>query len=434
MKTLRYLVIGVLFVLACAPEQSDEVRRREDSVREYDRLNKAAGSYVGVLKKNNGATVPASVEIVVIKNPTDAGEKPILSVTLRVGLLGGVTITSTSASYDWGTAQVSAAFARKGGAFLTAAAGRANTSGVLELRGKIDDGRWADGRLVGPHFGDATLLLDRKGKDQFENFSEKRYRIVWETNQESESLATSLVVKRRNVAEESPSTSDLPYLPGLDASVVFEPFAKTPQSARKSYYDPLAGTFDLQFTDTSWIRLDGLALPTGNEAETTMRGWLTMGGNPVAGIRLEPVNDPKPIKTVPPLTYLGTYQGSSEAVAYKAIAYVDAQGSTGSNQPDLPFPTFPQMKLEVSVCNGDEIYKTNQFRLDILDYLNRKALFRRMDVDLSPLEIYFEKGWTFLDGTYLNSQGTTERPKLKLRPNVEVATKGCATVAPEGQK
>ena len=416
-----------LSLSSCAPEQTPEVRRREDSDRAFERLGYAAGVYAGYVLDSKTEITPLSIEVHVTKNPNGNVETPILSVGLRIGLFGGVTVASTSAFFDWGANELVATFARHG-----ASSGHGTlpggAPGGFELKGTLKDGKISQATLIGPHLGKRDLVLEKDGASRFDTETKWNYEVVWDTSEGKPNLKGLLKVKNKSTTQEAPATSDLPYLPSLEASLVFEPFASTPENATTVLYDPTNATLDLQFTDFSWVRTTGVSLALDSNAQIAPQGRLNLGGVSLRNLLLKPIANPPQLAMLPPVYYLGTFQGSPSSIAYKAVAYLNYLGTAGVNKLDVPFPSFPVMRMELDICNSDEVFDQKVLRLDVLDHLNHRAVFHRLSTQQDPLEVYFKEDWSSLHGTFLQADPHEggNKPKVILQPNAEVGEKGCA--------
>ena len=180
------------------------------------------------------------------------------------------------------------------------------------------------------------------------------------------------------------------------------------------------------------MRISGLSLSMASHEVGSLEGVLNLGGVSLRTLSLKPLPKMPVLSKLPPSTFLGTYQGSPQSIAYKAVAYLNFLGGSDSNNPDLPFLTFPKMRIEVDVCNGDEVMNQAVLKLSVLDYLGRKAVFHRLGTEHDPLEIVFAHDWSKVEGTFLQTDAHEggRKPKVVLRPNAEVLDKGCAAKTP----
>lgn len=443
-RVIQVLVVVCVFS-SCTPEQSAEVRRREDQDRAMDRLNKAVGFYKGYLEVEKGKLTPLTIQVQATKNPTGNGQKPLLIVSLNIGLFGGVSMASTSTSFDWGSGEIVATFSRgpqkdsgsPSGTLPGSGTGNGppagpnfgNTNGAgtnmngFELRAFVDKDGMREASLKGSHSGQRMLILDNS--QGVPPSLEHIFELKW---QSTNSPLTILKIRDRALPESAPETSDLPYFPGLDASLEFDGFAAVSQVAKQALYDPILGTLDIKFAETSWLHITGVALDNNDLNLVEMKGRLSFEGKTLQRIVIEPKNKISKLHRFPPSTFLGTYQGNSDALAYKVFVRLNPQLSKGANDTNLPFAAFPKMQLEVNICNKDEVMDQHTLELHSVDFLEQKALFKRLGTDQNGLDITFTSNWAKVKGQYQQNDihAGGSNATLVLEPNSDVARLGCA--------
>lgn len=442
MKTFLVLLVLTL-VTSCANELSPEKKARELADREYSRLEKAAGVYSGFLQSSETEIAPVAVTVIVQKNPTSSGEKPLLLVVLKTGLFGGVTVPSSSAAFDFGTKEISAAFnAPKkdpNAAGNPSNSGNPTNSGTttaLEFKATIENDSLVNPLLTGAHQGVHKLKLSKQGKDLFSSKVEYKFlvSIAEEDGEFGKTPQGVMTVKIRKDPEPGTSTSDLPIFPGLEASLSFNSFAATPQVATSVLYDPIVGTMDLQFSSVSLIRLKHVYLTLDTASEKLLppeiHGEITLGGAKLRDVVLKESFLQTTLVAVPPKTYVGIFQGDPNGVVFKTVAYLNYQGGTAKNPLEFPFLNFPSMQMDVVVCLGDSDAQKMILKLDNVDYLSRKGLFRKVATPgESPFEFKWSDNFRVMDGTFHETGGggtNLSQPHMKLVQRSEEGFKGCA--------
>ena len=425
-----FLSVSLLLLLAsCANELSDEVKNREISDREYSRLSEAEGNYVGYMEgpAPKKGRVPVNVIVTVRKNPTDNKEQPILEGTLRIGFFGGVTIGSSSGFYDFGKKSLVLSFgkAQAGASSPTSTAptpggGTPSSSpSTLEFRATVDNGNLVDPVFIGANTGTHSLVLSKTGASLFFGKAQDDYLLYFSDSKGTMPTQYSgiLNLKQINAPQMAPSTADLPLFPGMNASVTFETMGVRPQVARLVLYDPIQGTLDMNFTDSSWVMMkDFFIVPDGITAKnpSEFAGQVVLGGDKKNIVRATSVEHAPDVGRLPPPTFVGTYSIGPDVI-YKSVAYLDYGGSSGTNSSELPFLKFPSLKLQLLICTDDDTQGSSTLFLDSLDYLKKVAVFRRPDSTYDPLELHWDRGWQNLSGSFLGSSETPggDKPKVK---------------------
>jgi len=403
-----------VLVSGCAKEQSQEQRLREETERKYARLSKAAGVYLGYLERRTENLVPVELTVTVQNNPIDGQDEPLLQGSLRIGLLGGVKIASSASSFDWGNGRLSFKFERK--------SGDNGHAGAIEVRALFTDGVLKNAVLDAPRQGSFPLTIARGATSLFSAQSDMNY--GWKTPG-AEKIAgfdddAVLSLSLRNESFAAPANLDLPYLPGLDGTVRFSALAKSPEVAREVIYDPLDGTLELYFTESSRLRFDGLFLRTPESVlvPEELRGFAALSSVQVASVaakRLSP-GEPLKITALPPRGFRGIYKG--QGIPYRSEVYFDYLGTQGNNSLEFPFPYFPRMRLEHVICVNKVADTRQMLNLVSIDHLNGIAAFQFFgSTNHKDLELHYTPGWQSLDGYFMAGQGVgTARPRLTIAP------------------
>jgi hypothetical protein len=421
MKRIAFLALSFLFLIlitTCAKEQSQEERLREQDTRKLARLSKAAGEYRGFLTESANQIVPINLIVSVQANPVNGEDEPVLQGSLRIGLFGGVQIASSAGSFDWGIGKISFAFQR------SSAAG---SSKALEVRAFFKDGILSQAVLDAPRQGVFPLDLKRQGVQLFTN--DKEFKFAWNTpgslvNPDPICMDvvpdSLLTINLRPQSFPAPGNLDLPYVPGLNATMQFSPLAQAPETATTVIYDPIGGTMDLYFTPVSLLHFDNLFLSSPSDALSleSLSGFLSHGSVQTAQIKVIQTTKSNPvvIAPLPQRKYRGLYYaGGAEIRAEVNFEYLKAQLFNTDN---LPFPAFPKISLELVKCIGTKAERRDTLNLVSVDHMNGVASFQMVP---SPnpvdLDLVYSVNWDSLDGLFLQGSGVgSPRPRLSITP------------------
>lgn len=390
--------------------------------------------YSGYLKKNDKTSVPASVTIYPVRNPSTSSEDPTLDTALRVGFFEGVTISSSFSYLDWSKGQVVAAFNRSAGA-------------ALEFRATLKEGPLTDAFLSGPHSGIIPLTLNRNGRSYFDSNSESSFKLLMG---EPNPTVALLSIKRKREDIAAPVNSDLPYIPGLEVSLKVDGLSETSQNAKRVIYDPIEGTLDIELSDTSSLELSGLFLIEGDTPGTFIPfkelkdGRAIHAGRSIADLkasRLTKPNEELPLHELPSKVYVGTFTGankedeqSPDILEWPAIITIDYQGTTGTNSADYIFPTFPNLRMTITLCNGDLSFAEKQLFLSSVDHVRRTAIFKSANSSATALSkndldiVNYPTDWNNFKGVFKSTSETSssgsEKATIQVRANSNI--KSCS--------
>jgi hypothetical protein len=428
MKRVGVLGLGLAFLLLssnCAKEQSKEERTREQVLRKLARLSKAAGDYRGFLSHADNMIVPVDLVITVLSNPTNGDDDPMLQGSLRIGLFGGVQVASSAGSFDWGDGRVSFTFDRG----ITGGSSKA-----LELRAYYKDGALTEAVLDAPRQGRFPLDLKRDASAQFS--SDQEFNFGWRTPGATANLSPDpdasttapdalLRVNLRDQSFPAPGNLDLPYVPGLNATVLFNPLGQSPETATTVIYDPIGGTMDLYFTAVSLLHFDNLFLdPTSSDlTPNLLEGYIALG-SVVQLSHLQAKRVPSSASVVinsipsnPFKRYRGIYVGLGPED--RAEVYIKYMGSQTKNTDNFPFPNLPTIQLEMVICVGTEAHRRRVLSLVSIDHLNGIANFRYQNSpNEKDLELKYSTNWDSMDGNFLQGDGLgTVPPRLSITPS-----------------
>lgn len=446
----KIIMISVVSItVSCARETSKEDRKREETERQFNRLDRATGSYLGFVAVDDDRIVPLELDLSTVRNPVEGDDDPALTATLRIGLFGGVRISSRSVSYDWGSGKISASFDRgaAGGTVnsgLSPAMGTAGMRGSpLELRGVLRDGTIESAEIDGPNSGRTAIELSRTGPYLFSDQPSYTYRVSFGTT------PAQLDIKPLVSPRAAPGTSDLPVLPPLEASIRFSGSAIVPQTATDVIYEPLTGLLELQLRADARIRVENIFL-TRSATQTGLHGWMpptnyegqVIQGAAVIGDASFSSNfpglsltNPGNLSLLPPRYFTGTYRGSQSPVEFPAIASLEYLNTQGTNSAEYPFPAFPKFRFKVLVCSGNRPLKEGTYDMSAMNPLDSTARFiDTRNTVLSVLDLRYLNDWNQLVGRFTSSSSgaiDTRDPQLRISAASGVGSVDCSFLQPE---
>ena len=439
---------------SCAKETSKEEKKREETDRQFARIQQAAGSYSGYVQIADDAIVPLSLDLTASRNPQGGSDNPALIGSMRIGMFGGVTIPSASASYDSGNGKVAVTFKRSGAtnAFGGSGAGSGSaaasaTAGDLELRATLSNGALANAVLDGPNLGPHTVQLTTGGANLFSEQDSYVYdaEVADELSNGAITPNAQLNIKRETTPRVAPQTSDLPVLPPLNASLRFVNLGIVPQNIQDFQYDPLTGVVQLYFSNTSKIEIDNVFLTPDATKATSLTDWhpaaeldggVFVGATKYGAVRLGGgfpglgLDEATKISDLPPKYFTGTYKGTNSAtISFPAIASLEYDNTKGNNSPEYPFPTFPMMTLKVLICSGTQPLKQGSFDLTALDQVKGNARFTDNGGASPSVEVQYLNNWQSFNGRFTtNTSGNidTHDPQLQLKATSNITTFDCS--------
>lgn len=440
---------------ACAKETSDEERRREDDNRQYARLEKAAGEYFGYVEAQPGKVVPLGLSLTTSRSPQAGGDKPSLTGSLRIGVLGGVTLASGATSYDWGSGKLAITFNRKSGA-------------PLELRGRISNGKFVEAKLDGPNTGAHDVELMLNGANLFDDQDLFLFdaAVTDDSNLALSNFApihnAQLSLRRTSTAKEPTADSDMPLLPALDASLRFMNLGQVPQVATSVAYDPLTGIVDVTMRDSSGLHIDDVFiskadLPADATAslDTTiparlLRGTVVVGAQPYGYIFLDgkfpaaslKVADQASIRALPPGFFAGTYQGSKMDFALPAVASIEYLNASSENSAEYPFREIPKLRMKLLLCDGTAPLLPQTMEIQALDQVHSRVRFASnastsaaaaasSGAGSEENTITFNADWSEINGRFSNKSSDTVmvgEPQLLMKSTAGVRSLTCGSI------
>jgi len=408
-------VLGLPLVYSCAKEVSDEDRRREESDRELARLAAAEGSFPGFVRMSDSQGVPFRIDIQSKRNPQSGLDKPTLNVAMNIGFFGGVSLVASEANYDWGSGKLTATFSSSSGPGAGGGAGAGSTANTFEIQmtGLKDKKSFQKAMIKGSVLGERSLTsLDYDPITRDENsFS---FPMVFSLGAENQTAILNL--KRLNVDVPAPSNSDMPTLPPIRSSLLFTTAANVSQEGILTWYDPLAGTLDIQLRENTWLRIAKLYAPVDQSQQTLADvkvpeydGSVYIGGRSAYAARLNFDTGrfglaSYELRTLPKY-YLGTYKGSSEGLELRAIAALTDNGTTVENPSDIGIPSSPSLQLKLMYClDGRTNYAINA-TIFALDYLAGQMRFREDGLGKRLTQVNISQNWLKLDGIITDQSG-----------------------------
>ncbi len=415
--------LTMFFVAACAKETSKEERKREETERQYRRMQKAEGHYAGFVAIDGTRLVPLSLDLTTNRNPKDGGDNPTLSASVRIGMFGGIVVSSNAVSFDWGNGRFSVSLAKQ------KLAPDISGTAPLEIRGVLVENAVSDGVIEGPISGSHAVSLAKDGPNLFTEQDHYNYQTqVSDVALTGDMVANSqLSLKRLALPHVSPSTSDLPSLPAFDASIRFANLGVVPQVATDVLYDPILGFVELQFGANTVLRVDNLYL-NRDVLSMSLADWKpdqVYAGNIVHGAAVYGhikigsdfpslgLTDAVTVPELPPKYFIGTYKGLVKTLT--AMASLEYQNTRGTNSAEFPFSYFPNFTLKVLLCDGPHRFTLESYDLSAMDQIRSLARFQNAN---GIFDIKFTPGWKALEGK-LKKAGATgsidaKDPQLKI--------------------
>lgn len=463
-RSLILALCGASFVLtACAKESSKEERQREEHDRQFRRLQKAEGHYAGFVEMKDGKIVPMALDLAANRTPSNGSDNPSLSAAVKLGLFGGVVLSTNVVSFDWGNGNVTISLPKQSGgagsddpdktlslsAPITRAA--AAPTAALELRGSMNDDGLANGVIDGPISGSHSVTLKKDGTDLF---SEQDH-FTYQTQITGASALggsvinnSQLYLNRRSGQRPSSNSSDLPSLPAFDASIRFANLAAVPSTASDVVYDPLLGSMDIRFGANTVLRvndifMDKTALTVALsdwQPTKAFTGRILLGATNYGSVHIGPefpgvglaANAPT-INDLPPRTYVGTYTTKDETLQFTTLALITYENAQGTNAAEFPFASFPVLTLRILVCSGNDAFSDASYKVEAMDQIRNLARMRAASAteDKQILDLTYTTGWQSIVGKFRapSSGGQIDfgNSQLKLWP-VTVSEFSCSSI------
>jgi hypothetical protein len=224
-----------------------------------------------------------------------------------------------------------------------------------------------------------------------------------------------LTLNLSNQSVTAPANFDLPFLPGLNATVTFSPLGKSPETAKSVIYDPIGGTLELYFTDVSHLLFQNIFLSPSTSGQAlelkALDGTVLLGSVNNGTIHANQVSSTRrvPITLLPPKVLRGTYQGSG--IAYRTDIFLDYSGKQMLNTLEFPFPVFPGIRAEVVVCSGTEPQRRRALNMVSVDHLNGVAAFQLVgSPNAKDFEFTYSPNWLSIDGYFTEGDGVGTTP------------------------
>lgn len=441
------IVTTATLLHGCAKESSTEDRRREENERELSRLNLASGSYFGYVKVDEEKLVPLELELTPTRNPTNGDDNPELSAAMTIGLFGGITLSSRMTSFDWGSGKLSISFDRASSAGPSGMGGRGS---VLELHGNLTDGEITNAAINGPNGGTRPVILAKNGPKLLTASEKYRYQISFSDSAllndltPQSSTTAQLSLKTLVTPRVAPATSDLPYLPPLEASLRFPGLAIVPQTATDVIYDPLDGFIELQLRSDSKIRIENVYLSQSVltsgidkwQPESIVTGSVIHSANMIGSAKIESgfpgigLVEPMPLADLPPRYFKGTYKSEQNPVSFPMIASIDYINSQGVNSGEYPFAYFPKLRIKILICSGGRPFREGTYDMTALNPLDGTA--RLLDIrtgNSSGIDLRYLNDWSEIIGRFITSSTgaiDTRNPQIRMKPLEEGGATDCS--------
>lgn len=437
MRNLYSFLIFLSAIASCAKEQNPEDAHREEERRNLERLQRANGKYEGFATRENNQKIPVQLLIETSKNPSSNIDQPIVQTTMRMGLFGGVEIVSSKTSYDWKTNELIATFTK----------GKDSTENSLELHASISDGKWQHGQLHGARTGVVDLTMDGGPDYQLKTYTDSKefvYKMTFGDPAAGNQSNSQLQIKRlensvrlENVTQVE---SDLPIFPAIQASVVFNGYEETPETAAAAIYDPLRASLQIYLDSGAQIFVKNLyasnldALSLVEQSPEGLTGSVIVGSTQRDQVKLERSAPTQHTAFNRPSRFVGTYQGSPSAPALNALVYLDYMGQQKTNSSDQIFKVFPAFRLRVLECLGVTQMRERIFDAYAVDLLQGVMKFAPLTGPGSQgstsetVEVSPDANWGALHGKVINTQttgGGTVVPKFDVHKVDDKLENGC---------
>ncbi len=399
------LIAGLLASASCAREQSAEDRAREIRERDIQRLSRGAGSFQGVVNTASGGTVPFALAVNISRNPQDDGDSPELQVRMRIGLFGGVDLTSDAVSYDYGRGHLTAKF--------TPAAGDAGLGKSLEFQGKVAELGIENGQILASS-GQVYKVVagTAPGLQLTEPGLEAIYGLTLSPNDTRMPVEAVLSLTRRTGDIAARVSSDMLRLPQMDGALRFAGTSRLPHETSTVEYDVLMDSLEVSFPGSSDLRMvfPGLSARTGDAQLTfasipALVGTYTIASKEAGKVAVSS----SPTKLIdkvrktplPPPYFMGYYE-NSVGDRLKTVGHAVYLGSVGSAVSAMPFERFLRMRLEITICLGSRAYMSKKLLVDSVDYLAGKATFVREVAGRERVYVDYGDSWNQLDAVIID--------------------------------
>jgi hypothetical protein len=383
---------------SCAKEVSDEDRRREETDRELRRLESAEGDFSGLIEVAPRRGVPFVMSILATRNPQANADTPTLTATLSLGFFGGVSLVAERVGYDWGSGKITAVFGKL----------------EVELDGLKDKKSFERGTITGSKLGQRSLIAIASNSIEQ---SAREYMLPMSFRGGESSQTALLNIKRTSADIDAPEFSDLSTLPPLQSAIRLSNVSQVLHALERTWFDPLAGTIDLQIRNDSWIRISdvfasleesdqGLVLEPAMKSE--FFGAMYLGGQAVTDTsfsfdtaRLN-MGEYAPRKV--PRFFTGTYKGSESGLTLKMYASLDDSGGVMQNPSELEFSNVPDLRLRLVRCMDGSPINTIVLKIFSLDYLRSKLVFTDVNGSAQRLTtINVNQDWQLWNGSIIDN-------------------------------
>jgi hypothetical protein len=348
-----------------------------------------------------------------LTGPQADGDQPELQISLNLGFFSGVSLQTTTKSYDWKTGELNARFAvgASPGPELQSArnAQQPSSSGGIELQAILLDGKISAARLVGALTGVTELVLE--ASEESPNLTPLDSVSLSLSRQDNpEDNFASLSLKALSNQTKKPEHSDLPSFPSLEASFTFPGVSHT-ESTAEVFYDPLIGEIEIRtgsfsklvfrnlFTAPEDLRL---GLETLKRGPDNWQGSIFTSAKKLVDVvaRIDGLSLTEQTQTKVWM-YDGVYQavqGSTDPL--KTRVRFESTGEQGVNPGEPVFSKFPALKMSMLLCSGGRSLQQRTADAFEVDFINKSARLRsHLGPDAILYKVDFDYNWQKLTGT-----------------------------------
>ena len=329
-------------------------------------------------------------------------------MSVRLGLFGGITMSTDAVNYDHGQDFIAASFKRPLGP-------------PLEIKGNLSGPGEKTIQLVGANIGRMTAVvhsmnLDDTSTVRFDyspKFMVRFPEMRDDGGRDDVNARASGLLSLSRVAGEipAPENCDLPLMPNIAASIRLVGSAQVPQNSTLVMYDPLKGTIEISFRTSSKLKLENVFLQEtaegGRSEVLTLKGEMVYRAAAIEGVEFKTaaekeVRDFEGQASLPPKFFKGIFQGNTSYLKYRFIAQLDYAGKEILNAGELFFSTFPLMRLKFSLCLGRAVFAMGEYQITSFDHLALHATLGSIWTNNAHLiNLGFSPDWNTLSGVFV---------------------------------
>ena len=419
-NTFRFAVPGALLLsvglllMGCAKELSKEQLERENRDRMVERVSGAKGFFSGGIEQGD-RLVPMELDVGV-RTVAGSADPAIPAVTMKVGLFGGVRVSSITAIYDKGRNELIARFGRAAGGKVT-----------LELKGTLSE-KGFEGTLEGNASGSQRVKLKRLAAST-SNLKDNliAYQAVYRgrDGKQFPHLPSQMTLRLDLASAAAPESFDLDQMPSLAMAFRFVGLPRVSTQAKRVTYDPLVSQMDVMLSDRVLIRFGRLAFEGERVPADLMpdrfEGVIYQDAVEVGTLEVTRRVGSFLQDWVMPTSFTGCFSmAPGSGLIYPVSARVtDLNLELGdpAGRSNILFPSAPALNLELSVLMADGTsYGRMFFKLVESDPLFSELRFRQeKGVSLANLRLTIGMGKT-QDQPWSTLFGSMQTPRSARAP------------------